>query len=439
MRKSVRSALALAGAAALVAGMTACGNGGGAATPESGAGEGGTDAGEVTLSFVTWIPTIDQWPAIVEEFEAQNPGIKIDFRGDDGAGDYFGRLDNLILAGDTPDVFGMQTSAAMADYAEFTLPAQDYAADWLDKLSAEALEETTTADGHMVALPVLTAGSEFMLYNQTLLDELGLSLPTSYEDLMTVAGAARQAGLTGFAMGAADAWHDVDFFVWMSNQFGEGGDIYKAAAGEIPWDSPTLVEAATAWQKLFTDGAFQDAATSTTTYPSARDDYFLARKAIAMPTGSWHVSATIDGNGETPGSAVEGDEIGMAAFPTVGPNDTGATSGVDFAISLSYELEGEKLEAAKKFAEFMTVGDGAQIWINTLQGFPAATDLAPQLQDQPELAVESVARVSDALQASTFQRKLKSETNMGLENDLGVVLQNIANGADPAKELATLN
>ncbi len=38
----------------------------------------------------------------------------------------------------------------------------------------------------------------------------------------------------------------------------------------------------------------------------------------------------------------------------------------------------------------------------------------------------------------TNPRKLTSD-NDGLESDLGIVLQNIANGADPASELAMLN
>src|SRR6478736_511845 len=80
-----------------------------------------------------------------------------------------------------------------------------------------------------------------------------------------------------------------------------------------------------------------------------------------------------------------------------------------------------------------------QIWVNTMQGFPAAEGVSAELSaDENPVALESVQIVTDALADAEFPRKLTSE-NDGLENDLGVVLQNIANGADPATELVTLN
>ena len=271
-------------------------------------------------------------------------------------------------------------------------------------------------------------------------DELGLSLPTNYDEVVAVSEAAKKAGYTGFAMGAADGWHDDDFFIWLASQYGDGDEVYKAGAGDESWDSKPLVEAATKWQELFTDGAFQEAATSTTLYPQARDDYLLARKALAMPTGSWHVSATLSSNAETPGSAVENDELGMAPMPTLGDNEALTTTGVDYALALSSDLSGAKLDAAATFAEFMAVGAGQQIWVNTMQGFPAATDVDIQLgEGESELALSSVKLVTDSIQASERSRKIKDTENDALETDLGVVLQNIANGADPAKELATLN
>lgn len=165
----------------------------------------------------------------------------------------------------------------------------------------------------------------------------------------------------------------------------------------------------------------------------------MARKSLGMPTGSWHVSATLAGNSETPGSAVENDVLGMAPFPTIGDNEATSVTGVDYALALSADLEGEKLEAAATFAEFMAVGAGQQTWVNSMQGFPAATGIAAEIgADESPTALQSVEVVTESLENAEFPRKPISE-NEGLENDLGIVLQNIANGSDPADELATLN
>jgi raffinose/stachyose/melibiose transport system substrate-binding protein len=435
MNRTTRSfaarAVAIVAAVGVVAGTAGC---------STQSDDGVAADGTITIKYQSWLPTPGQWEPIIAAFEEENPKIKIDFQGANDATDYLGELDNLILAGETPDVYGIQATSSFDDYADYAMDTADYASDWIGGVKSELLAETTTEDGVVAGIPILTAGSEFYLYNETLFDELGLALPTTYEELLAVSTAAEEAGYTGFAMGGADGWHDNDFFIWLAGQYGDGDEIYKAGAGEIPWESDALVDAATRWQELFTDGVFQEAATSTTTYPSARDDYLLARKSLAMPTGSWHVSATLAGNTETPGSAVADDVIGMAPMPTIGDNEAHATSGVDYAIALSADLSGDKLEAATKFAKFMAVGNGQQIWVNTMQGFPAASDVSVELADgESETALASVAAVTDALQSAVASRKIQKTDNDSLETDLGVVLQNIATGADPATELATLN
>jgi len=427
--RRLRTGVALAAVAAVSLG--ACSSGSPAASSSSG--------GAVKLTFHSWLPTQDQWPALVAAFEKENPGITIDFTREEDFATYKTKLDNEILANEVPDIYGVQVGASFDDYAQYAMPVKDYASAWIDKVNAESVKQTTTAKGAVAAVPILNAGMEFYLYNKTLLDKLGLSLPTSYDQLVSVSKAARAAGSSPFAMGAADAWHDTDFFVWLTTQFGDGNDAYKAASGTGKWNTDNLVAAAGAWQKLFTDGVFQDAATTTTTYPSARDDYFLAGKSIAFPTGSWHVGAALSTSPEVPGSAVAKDEIGMAVFPTVGPKEAGVTSGVDFALAVSSTLTGAKKDAAAKFVQFMAVGTGQQQWVNTLQGFPVANGMSIQLgTKESALGKSSVDLVTTALAASTHPRKLSS-SKQSLENDLGIVLQNIAGGADPAKELATLN
>jgi raffinose/stachyose/melibiose transport system substrate-binding protein len=426
--RKARLAIALVAVAAMA--LTACGGAGGEASTN----------GKVKLTFNTWLPTQDNWPDIKAAFEKENPDIEIDFIRDEDFDAYRTKLDNKLLADEIPDVYGIQVGASFDEYADFAMPVKDYAGDWIANVKAGSRKETTTTKGVEAAVPILNAGMEFYLYNKTLFDKLGLTLPKTYDDLLNVARTAGKAGYAPFAMGAADTWHAADFFVWLSNQYGQGGDIYKAAEGKIPWDSDSLTSAAKDWQKLFTDGVFQKGAVTTTTYPSARDDYFLKRKALAMPTGSWHVGAALSTSAEVPGSAVDNDEIGMAAFPVIGETDAGATSGVDFALAIGRNLDGAKKAAAAKFVKFMAVGTGQQLWVNTLQGFPAANDVSIQLNgSESKLATSSIDLVTEELKNSKYPRKLSVSGKDSLEKDLGVVLQNIANGADPSKELASLN
>jgi raffinose/stachyose/melibiose transport system substrate-binding protein len=431
----LRAGVALAAVAGLaLAGCSSNGSGNTAASSSPGA-----TAAPVTITFHSWLPTQPEWPALIAEFKKENPGITINFTTEESFANYKTNLDNEILANDVPDLYGLQVGASFADYAQYALPVNQYASDWIGKVSKAALAQTTTPDGTLAAVPIINSGMEYYLYNKTLFDKLGLQLPKTYNDLVTDAKAARAAGYSPFAMGAADNWHDADFFTWLSNQYGNGGDIYKAAEGQIPFESDSLVQAATAWQKLFTQGVFEDASTTITTYPQARDDYFLAGKAIGFPTGSWHVSAALKTSTEVPGSAVKNDTIGMAVFPTIGPKDTGVTAGVDFAIAVSKSSSPEKQAAAEKFVQFMAVGAGQQIFVNSMQGFPVAAGVQIQVgSSEPQLGKDSVKLITDTLNASKYARKPLS-TDPAFENDLGIVLQNIAGGANPKTELATLD
>jgi raffinose/stachyose/melibiose transport system substrate-binding protein len=405
----------------------------------SGPSDSGSNSGKVQLTFHSWLPTQDQWKDLIAAFEKENPDITITFDREEDYDHYKTNLDNEILANKVPDIYGIQVGASFDDYSQYAKNVDDYASSWIGDLNASTLKQTTNSKGKVKAVPVLLAGMEYYLYNKTLMDKAGITAPTDYASLVAAAEKARAAGFSPFAMGAADAWHDADFFTWLSTQYGDGQDIYKAAAGTGKWDSKNLVAAATAWQKLFKDGVFEDAATTVTTYPSARDDYFLAGKSVFFPTGSWHVGAALSTSPEVPGSAVAKDEIGMAVFPTVGPKDAGVTSGVDFALAISDSSSDAKQKAAEKFVRFMADGKGQQLWVDTLQGFPVAKNVSVQIGDkETALAKQSVDLVTKSLQASTNARKPVSPTNSSLENDLGVVLQKIAGGSDPAQELATL-
>ena len=182
LRTRTLSAIALAATGALA--LAGCGSSGGDADT----------GGTVTLTFSSWLPTQDQWSEIIEAFEEENPDIDIEFSRDEDYASYLTNLDNAILAGETPDLYGVQVGSSFDDYAEFALPVDDYAAGWIDGVSEGALEQTTTTDGTLAAVPLLTAGMQFYLYNQTLFEELGLSLPTDYDSLLEMSEAAREAG-----------------------------------------------------------------------------------------------------------------------------------------------------------------------------------------------------------------------------------------------------
>lgn len=83
--------------------------------------------------------------------------------------------------------------------------------------------------------------------------------------------------------------HGRDDLISLSVQFREREAVDEATPGEASSDAESLVAVAAGWAELVSSGVFQAGATSRTICPSARDDYPLPRKALAMPTASARV------------------------------------------------------------------------------------------------------------------------------------------------------
>lgn len=452
MKKKVLALLLISSMA--VSMLAGCGSGGDGAgeeaaapqegeaeTPDAGkeaaADEGGTeDAGEVTLTFWSWLPTTDQSEEMIAAFEEANPGIKIDYTRTE-QDDYFEKLQVAMASGTGPDLFGLTTGPMKDQYAPFaedmTSLADTYWSGWSDVISETAVEQCTTEDGVVAGMPLLVAGMTDLLYNKTLMDECGIeSVPTTYEELKDAAAKAKEHGYVCVAVGAADDWVNTDLFVQFSNEFEEGA-VYEAEKGERPWTDQCFVDTMKAWQQMFNDGIFEEGALGVATYPDARDQYFFARKSVFFLTGSWHLGPISPSNNEIEGTEIknQNDVIGMCVFPSV--SESGAicgTAGVDIMMAVNKDCA-EK-EAAMKFVEYMANGDGQQYWVNQLQGAPVSKEISYTGTVDGELQQQSIDEVNSYVSNAVGNRKLG---NSEVETAIQIAMQNVAAGADPAEEL----
>lgn len=397
------------------------------------------ESDQVTLTYWSWLPTIDQSEEMIAEFEKQNPDIKIDYTRTE-QDDYFEKLQVAMASGTGPDLFGLTTGAMKDQYAPFaediTGLADEYWDGWKDQISETAVEQCTTEDGTVVGMPLLVAGMTDLLYNQTLMEECGIEkVPTTYEELKDAAAKAKEKGYVCVAAGAADDWVNSDWFVQVSNEF-EKGAVYEAEKGERSWTDQCFVDTMNAWQKLFNDGIFEEGALGVATYPDARDQYFFARKSLFLLTGSWHLGPTSPSNDEIQGTEIANkkDTIGMCVFPSMTEDGTiYGTSGVDIMMAVNKDCK-EK-EAAMKFVEFMSNGDGQQYWVNQLQGAPVSKDITYTGEVDGELQQQSIDEVNSYVSDAAGSRKL---SNSEVETAIQVAMQNVAAGADPAEELKTV-
>lgn len=392
-------------------------------------------ASKTKVTFWTWEPTDAQYADIKAAFDKEYPDVDIEWWRTSQKDDYLKKLQVAMAGGEGPDLFGLSPGALVDQYGRFCEPMDQLAekdiSGWKDAINQDAVKQCISSDNIQVGMPVITVGQEFMLYNKTLLDEIGITkIPATYADMVADAKTIRAKGLVPFTFGAKDTWHDVDLFMSLSQQFGPK-KVYDAESGSIKWTDQTFVDTMSAWKKLFTDKVFEDGALGITTYPDARDQYFYARKSPFFFTGSWHMSIVIP-NDETKDTKVEKDQFGMTLIPQIGPNPSASVTGVDFILCVNKDSQVK--DAAAKFVKHMVMGQGQQIWINTLQGSPVNKNIKftnDSVVKYP-LAKTTIEYVNQKNQESIGNRNI---TNADVNDALGVALQDVASGKDIAKAL----
>lgn len=221
MKKSFRSAkrgAALALAACIVSSMTACSGGNAPETTTADSGGGDGAVAEITFWDMPWGPAqyLPAAQALVERFNEEHPDIHVAYQSIpwDGANQAF----NLALASDAPlDVctsggYDAHLFAARGD----TLPLDDVIkemeADGLTDYFVDGSLEQFQMNGEQIALP-WTIDPKGIFYRKDMLEEAGLEVPKTWDDLFECCKVLTKDGIYGMAIAGANQW-GVEYFMY---------------------------------------------------------------------------------------------------------------------------------------------------------------------------------------------------------------------------------
>lgn len=338
-----RWSLALGAVAAVTLLMSAC-----APADDSGGGDADRDTGgPVTLAYWDFLDPSQDNPRSnalrdnIAAFEAANPDIKIDLSVV-ALGDMISRLPQAAAAGQTPDVFKMFTPqvpqmAAAGVYTPLPQAALEVD-DWL-----RPADTLAGADGQQVAVPYEYRTCA-LYYNQKILDEIGATAPTTYDEVVDVASKAAAAGYTGFGTGFSDTDNSAiiaTFFDCFMSQVGQ--DIWNED-GEADYAGDKANEFGDFLAELRDANALGSSVVSDT-YSTVTDG--LANGTVAMAVLGTERIVTY---------GTTNPDIKWTDLPTASTGDqTGATIGWTMGIGAG----SEQVDAAWKFIEFMTGAEAA--------------------------------------------------------------------------------
>lgn len=188
--------------------LAACGGDGSSESNANGDDTSGEE--QITINvFQGKVEIKDQFEAMVEVYEEENPNVNIEFVAVGGGSDYIGSLKTRFSSGDEPEIFSI---AGPTEAEQF----KDYLADLSDTESAQLAFEGTldsVRDGDAVlGLPYNLEGYGY-IYNKEIFENAGVDASSimTYEDLenafSTIDSQKDDLGIVAVnALGAKERW-----------------------------------------------------------------------------------------------------------------------------------------------------------------------------------------------------------------------------------------
>lgn len=242
------------------AGVAAAGLAAGALAGCSAAADGGGDGGdEVTITWwhnATNGPLPDVWEEVATEFEEAHPGVNVEQTGYQNEELQRTLIPNALAAGDPPDLFQVWPGGELRDQVEngYLMPLDDVITDTVDSVGATV--GPWQVDGQTYGIP-FTFGIEGFWYNTDLFEQAGVDVPTTFDELIEVVGALRDAGITPIAVGAGAGWPAAHWWYQFALK-SCSPETLQAAEAEYDFSDQCWVEAGEQLQEFLAIEPFQE-------------------------------------------------------------------------------------------------------------------------------------------------------------------------------------
>lgn len=351
---------------------------------------------KITIKYESWSPTKETMDRILESFKESHPNIEVEVVLHTTFDEYVTSVQTEFACGEGPDVFQYGDPTSLTQFKSQIEPLNDYCVaewgeSWADNFVESAIEDNTI-DGVVYGMPQPTNPAGTMWYNKTLLDSLGLEVPTNYEELKAVSDALREAGKQPLLIGAKDSWIVIDTFQTILNDFA-GDKQYQAYNKEISFTDPDIVAAFEMWKKLFDDGIFQDSAFAMTEYMDTYNQFNDDGVAGLWSNGGWNLDMYT--NAEIADS-VAANEWGVTYFPDL--NGDGEQPGL-LLTSGGYCMSktSKQKEAAWELVKCMGCGDGAVFECERSMAPSGYLKMDEPTYDIPQNGIDNLATITEMM------------------------------------------
>jgi raffinose/stachyose/melibiose transport system substrate-binding protein len=356
LKKVLALTLLLALLAGCAAPVTAPAASDAAAPAASDAAAPAADAIELVLG--SWrVDDVAQMETILAAFTAENPGITVKFDPTNPP-DYNTTLRAQLEGGTGPDLMYLRSYAnSRILFADGFVEPLDAMKDELVAAYGEAnLVPWATLEGQSYGVPII-AVSHGIYYNKQIFSDLGLEIPTTWEQLIADAQTIKDAGFIPFANASGDPWTIAEIvFMNLAPNFIGGRDGRLAyLAGERCFNDENAVAA---FQAVADVAPFLPDGQEALVYYDSQALFQTGQAAMWMG-GSWDIPVYE--------KEITDFEWGVFAMPPLEGKDRYVTFHLDAGIGVNAASPNK--EAAMTFLSWLNGPTFAKLLADQLPGF----------------------------------------------------------------------
>lgn len=292
-------------------------------------------------------PILAIFERIIEQFQKDNPNVKVSFEGMDQTVHREQKLKSEMVTGTPPDMFVLFGGAEIEPYARSNrlMDLTDFVHDngWSNSFQDLKL---WTFNERIYGLPI-EGNAEPLYYNRAIFKSLGIKEPVTIEELNEAIVILKQYGYTPFALGNVDRWPAAIFVHYLMDRYA-GPKVFEQIVqhGHISYLNDQYLLAFKQFEQWVEEGAFSTSANTLSTEQAI--ETFTSGQAAMYLNGNWDINLFQDKNVD----ASFREKVGVLPFPALKRDSPRSMAGgYTIGIGLSSTLEEGQKEAALKLLQ----------------------------------------------------------------------------------------
>lgn len=301
----------------------------------------------------------------VDRYMADHPDVEVKVEAQQ-TDNYTVKLNVALGADNPPCVFSTWGGGPLYQYVKAG-KIQDLT-EWMNQDNykdrfLDAGIASITFDGKIWAVPVEHSAIAVIFYNKKIFADNGLSIPSTYDELLQIITKLKSVGIAPFALGGKSVWPELFFTTYFVDRLG-GPEAFRAAATRTggSFTDPPFIQAGQMIQDLVKMGAFVEGFNGLDYGTGQSRMLMYSGKAAMEMMGTWNISTI---KGENPDFYAT--NLGFFPFPAIvgekgDPNDVAGSIGQDlYSVAAACKYPKEAFELIQYMIDDKAVAERAAI------------------------------------------------------------------------------